>query len=277
MMAIFMLLFYNKNAQNYIEKNKMELDAQSYFELLSMQTDLDQIILNNFDLNLHSNRYGIDIGSYGVLKNVRFLDVQKDTVVISYGLMGRQQVAKSHLFINSFNNTRLRVSGHSAFSGFLYSNSKSFEFSNFKDKGFNSTTFNPIVLGVDAFKYFNIKTNFFYSVNNDVRSVMDNSPYNNSFIANVVFVQCKQQINHSYFGNIVLFSRSPLFIPKDVQLENCIVCAPKVEIESGFKGSIQVFSQNIILQDHIMLSHPSFLVCNPDVSSFVTLGAENVI
>lgn len=62
-------------------------------------------------------------------------------------------------------------------------------------------------------------------------------------------------------GNVLVYSGSGIFIGKQMRIKDAIVIAPKIEIEQGFKGSLQaIASGEIIINDKVTMEYPSALV-----------------
>lgn len=82
-------------------------------------------------------------------------------------------------------------------------------------------------------------------------------------------------LTKKYSGNIVFHSYDSIYISSTSELNNCILIAPKVIFEEGFKGAVQVFATNkIILQKNVQLKYPSFLHLNENTNS---IGDKNRI
>ncbi|SNR15449.1 hypothetical protein [Tenacibaculum jejuense] len=64
-------------------------------------------------------------------------------------------------------------------------------------------------------------------------------------------------------GNIIITSSSKIIVKKTATLEDIILIAPEVKIESGFQGNIQVFAnQKIQVEESVKLQYPSALILN---------------
>ncbi|MBL4604156.1 MAG: hypothetical protein JKY02_00375 [Flavobacteriaceae bacterium] len=62
-------------------------------------------------------------------------------------------------------------------------------------------------------------------------------------------------------GNIVILSKTKIQVGRSTHLENVLLIAPEVVIESGVKGSFQVFaSKSIVAKENSRLDYPSSLV-----------------
>lgn len=81
--------------------------------------------------------------------------------------------------------------------------------------------------------------------------------------------------NVNITGNVVIQSSDTLTIAATARLKDVLVIAPKVIIQSGFKGSLQVLAgQQIVLEEQVSLEYPSALVITGKIQekSNITLG-----
>nr|WP_299384795.1 hypothetical protein [Allomuricauda sp.] len=70
-------------------------------------------------------------------------------------------------------------------------------------------------------------------------------------------------------GNIRLHSLDTIYIENTSELQDIMVTAPKVVIESGFKGSLQAFAGNeIVVEENVLLDYPSGLFIFPGQYEF---------
>ncbi|WP_396591874.1 hypothetical protein [Allomuricauda sp. R78024] len=66
--------------------------------------------------------------------------------------------------------------------------------------------------------------------------------------------------NFNLKGNILLKSNDTIYIESSSRLEDVIISAPKVVIQNGFQGSIQVFAdKEIVIDSNVILTYPSAL------------------
>ena len=81
--------------------------------------------------------------------------------------------------------------------------------------------------------------------------------------------------NVNIAGNVAIQSKDTLTIAATAILKDVLVIAPKVIIQSGFKGSLQVLAgQEIVLEQEVSLVYPSALVITGKIQekSNITLG-----
>ena len=89
-------------------------------------------------------------------------------------------------------------------------------------------------------------------------------------------------------GNLIMTADSLIVVQKNAQLEDVILVAPKIEIQSGFEGILQLFAtKSITVQNDCLLNYPSALVINPDIKvseaeksekkEQILIGAKSII
>lgn len=83
----------------------------------------------------------------------------------------------------------------------------------------------------------------------------------NSFQDKCLFVKWNQGKTYNLIGNLILFSKDSICINKHDKLEDVVIISPKIRIESGFNGSVQLFAdEKIFLEKNVNLKYPSALV-----------------
>lgn len=90
--------------------------------------------------------------------------------------------------------------------------------------------------------------------------------------------------NLSLKGNIIVKADSNVVITANNQIEDIIVIATNIIVESGFKGNIQLFAKrNITIQPNVQLNYPSALVLfkNDDMTitkqPIIEVGEKSII
>jgi len=97
---------------------------------------------------------------------------------------------------------------------------------------------------------------------------------NNSFFNPVRRIRSGKKVINlsgvSITGNVVISSDSLIIVPADAVLNQVILIAPQVRIESRFRGNLQVIaSDSVTVQDSVQLDYPSALmVLKNDTASF---------
>lgn len=85
----------------------------------------------------------------------------------------------------------------------------------------------------------------------------------NSFLTKTLVLSSRVPLvlnSGSYRGNITIVSEKQITISPAVELNDIVLFAPKIIIESGFKGNIQAFaSDSLIVQKKVALRYPSVL------------------
>mgnify|MGYP000241384072 CR=1 FL=1 len=88
----------------------------------------------------------------------------------------------------------------------------------------------------------------------------NDSIYVNSFFNETIEFQISNTTleNKIIKGNFIISSNDSIFIRKNNILEDVIIIAPKVAIEEGFEGTIQVFAkESITIEKDVTLNYPS--------------------
>ena len=84
-----------------------------------------------------------------------------------------------------------------------------------------------------------------------------------SFLSNTIVLHASSILsidNTKLSGNIMLISDKKIVITPDAILNDIIVCAPKVVVENGFSGCIQIFAyDSVVVQEKTNLQYPSLI------------------
>ena len=76
----------------------------------------------------------------------------------------------------------------------------------------------------------------------------------------VILLNQEELSNIEISGKYIIKSDRTIRITKSAKLEDVIIQSPRVIIESGFKGSIQIFAtESVHLEKDVLLSYPSFI------------------
>lgn len=106
------------------------------------------------------------------------------------------------------------------------------------------------------------------------------SIYVNSFFNETIEFQLGQTTleNKIIKGNFIISSNDSIYIRKNNVLEDVIIIAPKVAIEEGFKGTVQVFAkESITIEKNVVLNYPSVIALynnKEDKKAFILIEEE---
>lgn len=80
-------------------------------------------------------------------------------------------------------------------------------------------------------------------------------------------------------GNYVINALDTLYIDANSKIEDVIIKAPKVVVEKGFKGSLQIFAKKeVVIEEEVQLSYPSCIVITNETllegGKRITIGKE---
>ena len=114
---------------------------------------------------------------------------------------------------------------------------------------------------------------------NDVEKKND-SIYVNSFFNETIEFQISGSTleNKIIKGNFIISSNDSIYIRKNNILEDVVIIAPKVAIEEGFQGTIQVFAkESITIEKEVTLNYPSVVALynnKEDKEAFIAIDEE---
>ncbi|WP_339609477.1 hypothetical protein [uncultured Planktosalinus sp.] len=94
-------------------------------------------------------------------------------------------------------------------------------------------------------------------------TVASNTEVTNSFFEDTRYVYLNEKwiVAESYTGHLILKSETEIVVTKHAKLRDVIVVAPKITIESGFKGNAYFLaSEELIVEENVYLEYPSSLI-----------------
>ena len=191
---------------------------------------------------------------------------QKDTVKSAH-FVGKVTTRKEALYVSNYRQP-LNVSGNVSVIGdsFLaYKDVKQIHIENkpniitFQGRKEISEVQLP-QLSVDYFKLFE-NTNTTRTTFEQLEPLNDSLYFNSFFNETIEIVVSNPFLNHKIAkGNFIISAKDSIVIGKNAQLEDVIIKAPKVRIESGFEGTIQILaSEQIYVGKDVTLNYPSAL------------------
>lgn len=260
------LYINNQSAVNFALGNNMIIDE----ELL---TDEKTGITSKFQLKQH--------GLLPLLLTQTY--VSNDTVVSAH-FVGQRNNNNTALYVSNFSQP-LNVSGKVTIKGDtylpserlkdVYIDNKPNEI-NFSGKKEISTINLPEISSTVKDIYNNIiPLKSFNQIEKRNDSIYVNSFFNETIKIKLQSINLEKTILK---GNFILTSNDSIYIKKNNTLEDVIIIAPKVGIEEGFEGNIQVFAkENITIEENVTLNYPSLLCVysNKEEKTFLNIN-ENV-
>lgn len=79
-------------------------------------------------------------------------------------------------------------------------------------------------------------------------------------------------------GHFVIVSSKSILVKSTSVLHDVILISPKVKIESGFSGALQIFATNEIdIGSDVQLGYPSYLCCNDSENAKINIGRDSRI
>ncbi|UZO80691.1 hypothetical protein NBT05_17330 [Aquimarina sp. ERC-38] len=117
-----------------------------------------------------------------------------------------------------------------------------------------------------------------------LEEVIKNNINYNSFSKNTLIVyknKSESLENVALKGNFILKSLDTLYIPKTCKFEDILVQGPKVVVEEGFTGSIQIeATKEVILEKNVSLKYPSVISIyksDRDFEKTITISENSTI
>lgn len=130
-------------------------------------------------------------------------------------------------------------------------------------KVFKSSSYKP---NFDAKLFENRFNNLYKNSNNEstISRFPNSDSLNVSFYDETETIYSNKEIilnNIAITGNIIIKSDSLVVIRNSCKIQNAIILAPIITVESGFKGSVQLIaSDSIVLDKNVELTFPSSIV-----------------
>ena len=226
-------------------------------------------------------RYGL-YESVGI--NAKYLKGEESTAYLSGGILGQEE-KETALYIADLN-SEIKIGENVHIWGKSYLPKQGFELT-FSAQGSGLKPFEgTISQSAKQLPTFDL-SQFSLSISNaELATYKSQDSIVNSFSNPTLILQANQaRINlFGYMkGNVVLQSEEDVIISREAQLEDVIISARNVEIESGFKGSLQIFaSDTIFLGEGVVLEYPSSLMLyeeteNPHDKDLMEIGANSLI
>lgn len=214
---------------------------------VSLADEEPQITLENKDWGIY------DIG---LIRSI----INKDTIDRSI-VIGYTQEEKYCLKL-SYTNSYFKLAGNSNFKGQLIVPGKQLDRANISSKPYTGSKIQFQNL-IASEKRSEIKLSDFnaaleQSLVSDTDSSAIFQPFNEPTLL-LDGVSAYESIS----GNVLVEANYPLVIPRGIRLNNVIIKAPSIVIQSGFVGSAQFIAEDsIIVNDRVELTFPSALIVN---------------
>ena len=93
-----------------------------------------------------------------------------------------------------------------------------------------------------------------------IHEITNNKVFQNDFglLTKVIEVTGNTIEDYKIKGNIIISAQDSLYIKKNNQFEDIIISAPKIVVDTGFKGAVQLIAEEeIILKEDAVLEYPS--------------------
>lgn len=247
------LYIKNQSAVNYVLGNNVALEEDSIVEKETGITSTFQV------------------KQYGLLPILLTQTYVSNDTVSSAHFIGQKDNRNTALYVSNFSKP-LNVSGKVIVKGnaFLPSERLKEIYIDNKPNEVNfegSKEISNINLPEISISIKNVYNNSIPSTSLNQVEKRNDSIYVNSFFNETIKIklQTTNLENILMKGNFILSSNDSIFIRKNNVLEDVVIIAPKVGIEEGFKGNIQVFArESITVEQDVVLNYPSVLCVHSD-------------
>lgn len=223
-----------------------------------------------------SEKIDLKLTDHGVFRVISVCSIlKKDTISRSFIVGYRSSKDKPTIFIPKKDN-RLSLIGKNEFCGRLTIPKGQFKIESLPNvlnsnldyncaKVFTSTTELPQILN-----WFNLQN----SLN---KKGVKNLSYrakkmHQSFIDSTMKFKINEPLvfdsKIDFYGNVIIESNSTVVINNGSKLENVVIFAPYIRVESGFEGSLQLFAtDSIVISANVKMNYPSALLLTNSRSS----------
>ncbi len=287
--AIFCSCLVLISHYNILIRSKLELQnelidrnnsAFTYF-LNNLESISEKSAIDIFDDGITSYAKEKDWGFYSVLT---CKTIFKNDTIIKSALIGKKKNSNNKLALYATDYDKpLKLSGNCKFLGELkVPNGKT------EQAYINSKKGNTIIIsGVQSAskdKLPRIEKNISVDISRYKNLLIegDEKQIINSFDKETVTIDYStiaSSKNITLKGNIIVYSNSAITIDATKVINDVLLVAPRVYIEDGFKGNIQIIAkQEIVVEDNVSLTYPSSIYIENDVDSIsVGIGANTKI
>jgi hypothetical protein len=117
----------------------------------------------------------------------------------------------------------------------------------------------------------------------DISILLKSNTLHNSFYEKTLVLNSKHWItlsNKSMDGNIRIISSKGVTIKSSFKANDIIIYAPRIEVEKGFTGNLQLFANDtIMINDGVSLLFPSVaaILSSPNSKAFISIGKGSEI
>lgn len=211
--------------------------------------------------------------------------VQNDTVSSAYFIGQRNLKDKTALYMANFSQP-LNLSGNVTINGDVFMPTEQFKETYINNKP-NTVRFkgNKKKSEIQLPSISNQCTSIFEIKNNDKVALdaiekKNDSIYVNSFFKETVTLKINSTVlsNKIIKGNFIITASDSIYIRKNNVLEDVIIMAPKIAIEEGFTGNIQIFAkESITIEKEVTLNYPSIVALynnEKDKKTFIKINKE---
>lgn len=264
---------------NILLNSKIELQNH----LVNRNDSAFNYFLNNSSLLENTNSVDVfddKIQSYAEIKNWGFFNVLtcksifKTDTVYKTAMVGKRSIEKQPLALYVTNYDKpLKLSGEINIIGTLKVPNGRVEYAYINNQNSNKIQIKGVQLNSEDFlpklktRDFNLQleSSFPHKVLNYEETIIND--FNNGTLF-IDYEEIRNLKNISLKGNIILESKSTITLRKESNLEDILVIAPRVIVENGFRGNVQIIAKSeVVIQENAYLYYPSSIYVKNEIDS----------
>lgn len=224
-------------------------------------------------------------GAYRVISVSTFHNYhsQESSTIVGY----EETEERAALYIPE-NNSSLRVCGNTKIEGKAFLSEKGIERGYLNGRVYENDELIYGSLGKSeeglpslSSDYLEVNYEYFLPISEKIDELPVDSTF--SFLNNTSLYSSTSpiEINSSLNGNLVIHSFDSILVASNANIDNIILIAPVIHIESDFNGSLQAYAtKKIVCEENVSLSYPSVLSLNSNSiesenDGFIRIGPES--
>lgn len=275
---------YNQLNLYYVTHESLYISNQSTINYaLGNSLVNDQVILTEESTGIQSQFFVKNHGLIPLLLTQSF--VKKDTISAAHFVGQKVMNTNTALYMANFTQP-LNASGELIIKGDVFLPTENIKETYINNKPNSISISGKKTISEIQLPVLSDKCKLVYEIRNSHKTTFNDiekkndSIYVNSFFNETIEFQMNTTNleNKIIKGNFIISSNDSIYIRKNTILEDVIIIAPKVAIESGFEGNIQVFAkESITIEKKVTLDYPSAVVlCNNmvDKKAFMLIEEE---
>ena len=256
------------NIQSSINASIIDDSANGIIRNLSANPSIENASSLLSDENLNNT---ISTGFHGAFTKIESTSSYGDDSVSSIALIGAVAMSSRPALHLSDNRRPIKLVGNTSIIGNVYVSEKGITPGTMNNENYNGS---ELVVGTikrnngvlpkldpDWLGYLkNIKSQLLLNQSESV-SISETNSHSFHEPTLVFYEAGRTTLRRKFAGNIAIVSNTEVIITKEANLKDILIVAPKVTVQSGFKGSLHIISdKNVLVEPEVVLSYPSSII-----------------